>query len=50
MITAFMRGTQAEATATGTVFGFGQNFAPEASDTATIQKQNDGTLTIQKAP
>ena len=38
----------AQATATGTVVGDGQNFTPEPSDTATIQKQNDGTLSIQK--
>jgi len=36
------------ATATGTVSGVGQNFTPEPSDSATIQKENDGTLTIQK--
>jgi len=47
-ITAKMRSTQAEATATGSVFGDGQEFTPEASDEATIQKQNDGTLVIQK--
>jgi hypothetical protein len=38
----------AQATATGTVVGDGQNFTPEPSDTATIQKQNDGTLLIQR--
>src|SRR5262249_30636145 len=38
----------AQATATGTVFGVGQNFTPESSDAATIQSQNDGTLLIQK--
>jgi hypothetical protein len=38
----------AQATATGTVVGDGQNFTPEPSDSATIQKQNDGTLLIQK--
>src|SRR5439155_6932917 len=31
----------APATATGTVFGLGQNFTPEPSDTATIQKENN---------
>ena len=44
------RSTQVEATATGTVFGIGQNYAADASDTATIQKQNDGTHTVQKTP
>jgi hypothetical protein len=39
----------AQATATGTVVGDGYNYTPESSDSATIQKQNDGTLTIQKA-
>jgi hypothetical protein len=46
----------AQATATGTVVGdyclvvclTGYNFTPEPSDSATIQKQNDGTLIIQK--
>jgi hypothetical protein len=38
----------AQATATGTVVGDGQNYTPEPSDSATIQKQNDGTLIIQK--
>jgi hypothetical protein len=47
-ITAQSRGRLAEAVATGMVVGDGQNFTPEASDTATIQKQNDGVLTIQK--
>jgi hypothetical protein len=47
-ITAQSRGRLAEAVATGMVVGDGQNFTPQASDTATIQKQNDGVLTIQK--
>jgi hypothetical protein len=38
----------APATASGTVFGLGQNFTPEASDTGSIQTQNDGSLLIQK--
>jgi hypothetical protein len=42
--------TQVPAIATGTVFGNGQNFTPEASDTATIAKQNDSSLTIEKTP
>ena len=49
-IKAMSRSTQVEATATGTVFGIGQNYAADASDTATIQKQNDGTHTVQKTP
>jgi hypothetical protein len=49
-ITARSRSTLAEATASGTVFGLGQNHTPEASDSATIQKQFDGTLVIQKTP
>ena len=39
----------AQARATGTVFGLGQNLTPEASDVAAIQSQNDGTLNIQLA-
>gem|GEM_PF-1909361 len=42
MITAFMRSTEAKATATGTVFGVGQNFAPEASDTARFRNRTTG--------
>jgi len=37
-----------QATATGTVIADGYNYTPEASDSATIQKHNDGTLIIQK--
>lgn len=49
-IKTMSRSTQVEATATGTAFGIGQNHTPDASDTATIQKQNDGTHTVQKTP
>lgn len=38
----------AEAVATGTVIGIGHNFTPGPSDSATIQRFNDGTHTIQK--
>jgi hypothetical protein len=50
MITTFTRSRQAPATATETVFGDGQNFTPEASDDATIQKENDGTHFVEKMP
>jgi hypothetical protein len=40
--------TLGQATATGTVFGAGKNVTPEPSDTATIQKDNFGTLMLQK--
>jgi hypothetical protein len=42
------RGIFAEATASGTVMGLGQNLTPEASDEATLQKNADVTLTIEK--
>jgi hypothetical protein len=42
------RSTQAEATASGTVVADGYNFTQVPTNNATIQKQNDGTLTIQK--
>jgi hypothetical protein len=40
--------TMAEAVATGTVVGLGYNFTPKPSETATIQRQNDGTHSVQK--
>ena len=40
--------TMAEAVATGTVIGIGQNFTPEPSESGTIQRGNDGTHTVQK--
>jgi hypothetical protein len=47
-IKTISRSTVAEASATGTVVEGGQNWTPGPSDTATIQKQNDGSLAIQK--
>ena len=41
---------QAQAIATGTVFGNGQHFTPEASDMATIENNKDSSLTIEKTP
>jgi hypothetical protein len=40
--------TMVEAVATGTVIGLGQNFTPESSDEATIQRQNNGSHSVQK--
>jgi len=42
--------TQAPAVATGTVIGSAANVAPEPSDSATIQKVNDGTHSVEKSP
>ena len=42
------RGMFAEATATGTVMGLGQNLTPEPSEEGNIQKGADHTLTIEK--
>jgi hypothetical protein len=50
MIKAFSRGTQVDATATGTVHGIGQSPVSDASNSATIEKHNDGTLIIQRTP
>jgi hypothetical protein len=41
---------QVEAVAIGTVVTGGVNFTPEASDTATIHKENAGSLVIEKTP
>jgi hypothetical protein len=40
--------TAAEAIATGEVYGIGTNFTPLPSDSATIQRFNEGTHTIEK--
>jgi hypothetical protein len=42
------RGKMADAVATGTVMGFGFNFTPAPSESATIVRQNDGTLIVEK--
>jgi hypothetical protein len=43
-----LRGRHAPAVATGTVVGLGQNFTPEPSDSAELQTDNNGTITIEK--
>jgi|SRR5713101_1377198 len=47
MILIKVRGSHAPAVATGTVMALGQNFTPEPSDSAELQSQNDGLLTLQ---
>jgi hypothetical protein len=49
-ITTKSHSTIVDAAATGTVFGRGRNHTPAPSDSATIQKQNDGTHVIEKTP
>jgi len=48
LIVSQTRGTHVEAEATGTVVGLGQNFTPEPSESAALEKVNDGTIVIQK--
>jgi hypothetical protein len=47
-ITTKSKSTIVDATATGTVSGFGRNHTPEPSESATIQKQNDGTHVVER--
>jgi hypothetical protein len=54
-IRSLIHGRQVDATATGTVvkvdpINGNENFTPEPSDTATIQKESDATLIIEKTP
>lgn len=54
-IRALTHSRQVEAIATGTIVkvdvnGGNYNFTPEASDTATIRKESDGSLIIEKTP
>jgi hypothetical protein len=47
MVHIKVRGSHAPAVATGTVVGLGANFTPDLSDSAELESQNDGTLTVQ---
>lgn len=47
-IKTYSHSTAAEAVAVGEVFGIGFNFTPSPSDSATIQRFNDGTHSVQK--
>jgi hypothetical protein len=47
-IKTMSKSTMVQATATGTVTGLGENFTPEPSDSATIQKSNDGSHIVQR--
>jgi hypothetical protein len=49
-IRTLIHGRQVEAIATRTVVKGAENFTPEISDTATIQKESDGSLIIEKTP
>ena len=49
-ITDKSHSTIVEATATGTVFGTGRNHTHEPSDSGNIQRENDGTHTVERAP
>jgi hypothetical protein len=43
-----LRGRHVPAVATGTVVGLGHNFTPKPSDSAELQTDNNGTITIEK--
>jgi hypothetical protein len=48
LINTQVRGLHAPAVATGTVFGFGQNFTPEPTTNTELQTDNTGSVTIER--